>query len=126
MHWAENWVGLPVAPVGRGPDAYDCLGLFLALQRARLGREIPDPRCTMDEAAACRSADKLRPLASRIARDRVLEGDALLFFVDGRALHVGYALDANDMIHAHRDASKIERWTGRRWINRLEGIYRFA
>lgn len=121
--WTRDWIGLPHAPLGRGP-AYDCLGLFLALHKARFGRDLPDPRCTMLQAARERTADQMRPLFRAVAEAQ--EGDALLFRVGGRLLHVGYALDGRDMLHMHHpeDGSLIECWTGTRWRGRLEGIYR--
>ena len=40
MHWSERWLGKPYAVLGRGPDAFDCLGLFMAVQNAEFGLEI--------------------------------------------------------------------------------------
>ena len=37
MHWSERWLGKPYAVLGRGPDAFDCLGLFMAVQNAEFG-----------------------------------------------------------------------------------------
>lgn len=126
MQWASEWVGIPHAKLGRGPDSFDCLGLFLALQKARFGRVLPDPRCTMLQAAREKTADQMRPLFRRV--EKAEEGDALLFRVKGQLLHVGYALDGRDMIHTGSDTgdSRIERWNGTIWLGRLEGIYRFA
>ena len=38
--WTDAWIGIPYQDLGRGPDAYDCLGLFLAVQRVRHNRVI--------------------------------------------------------------------------------------
>lgn len=119
----SDWVGLPYARLGRGPG-FDCLGLFLALQRERHGRAIPDPLCTPLTAVRDGAIDTMRPLFRRVDRPR--EGDALLFHVRGAVLHVGYALDARDMLHVQTDpGSVIERWTAARWASRLEGVYRW-
>ncbi|MEN9059995.1 hypothetical protein [Ponticoccus litoralis] len=75
--WTDDWIGLPYAERGRGPEAFDCLGLWLALQRARFGREIPDPDCTMQAALKRSVVDGLRPQFDRV--DAAEEGDALLF-----------------------------------------------
>ena len=123
--WASEWVGLPHEKMGRGPAAYDCLGLFLALHRARFGRIIPDPGCTMEQATRERTAEALRPLWDRVEPREVAEGDALLFRVRGHILHVGYALDRRDMLHSEH-GSLIERWDSTRWRGRLEGCYRYA
>lgn len=57
----ERWVGLPYAPLGRGPDAYDCWGLVAAVYAAA-GCQLPDPMLQGAEAA-----DQL--LAARAALD---------------------------------------------------------
>ena len=125
--WTDAWVGLPYAVRGRGPTAFDCLGLFIALHLARRGVVIPDPACTMTEALQRGVVDELRPRFRRV--EVAEEGDALLFMMAGRPLHLGYALDNTDMIHTLDDAehcSRIERWNGAGWRGKLEGIYRFA
>lgn len=120
--WTNAWIGLPYAKLGRGPD-YDCLGLYLALQKHRFGRDLPDPRCTMREAARDGVADRLRPLFVPV--DQPEDGDALLFRVGGRLLHVGFAVGAQHMLHIENAAgSVLECWDSTRWRGRLEGIYR--
>ncbi|WP_418592092.1 NlpC/P60 family protein [Ponticoccus sp. (in: a-proteobacteria)] len=125
--WTDDWIGLPYAERGRGPEAFDCLGLWLALQRARFGREIPDPACDMVGAVRLGVVDRYR--TDFISVERAQEGDALLFTMQGRPLHLGYALSDQDMLHTLDDqehCSRIERWRGPSWGGRLEGIYRIA
>lgn len=126
MHWASEWIGLPHEKLGRGPQGFDCLGLFIALHKARFGRVIEDPLCTMQKAVRLRVADGYRDDVIEVVRPDVAEGDALLFLADGRPLHVGFALDGRDMLHTETHASCVECWTGPRWIGKLEGIYRFV
>ncbi|MEM6738939.1 MAG: NlpC/P60 family protein [Pseudomonadota bacterium] len=122
--WSDPWVGLPFEKLGRGPHAYDCLGLYLALVRERLGRELPDPRLTIMDAVRDRRVGALRAEFVRVKEAR--EGDALLFFFGRTAFHVGYALGARDMLHVGEgmDGSAIERWASPLWREKLEGIYR--
>ena len=55
------------------------------------------------------------------------EGDALLFYAHGRPLHLGFALNNQDMLHIDSIAgSRVERWRAAAWLGKLEGIYRFA
>lgn len=123
MQWVNDWVGLSYAKQGRGPDAYDCLGLFLALQAARFGRVLPDPRCTMAEAVRQGVADGLKPLFQPVGCPQ--DGDALLFRVGGRLLHVGFAVGPRHMLHIENEAgSVLECWDSTRWRERLEGVYR--
>ncbi len=121
--WSDEWIGLPYRELGRGPKEYDCLGLFLALQRHRHGRDVFDPLCTMTAAARMRLADQVRPQWRRVARP--VEGAALLFQVKGMELHVGYALGGRFMLHASGEAgqSVIEDFRSSNWGTRLEGIY---
>ncbi|MGB0661333.1 MAG: NlpC/P60 family protein [Mangrovicoccus sp.] len=123
--WTDEWIGLPYQSLGRGPESYDCLGLFLAVQRARYGRILPDPLCTMSEAARRRIVDASMPLWRRV--DHAQEGDAVLFRVRGMVLHVGLALGPQLMLHVEDEAaSVIEDFASVTWGQRLEGIYTYA
>lgn len=128
MTWTDAWIGLRYTARGRGP-AYDCLGLFLALQRVRKGRELPDPLCTMTSALREDLARQhlieghdWRPV------QRAQEGDALLFRLGRRPLHIAYAVDARTMLHIETDGagSCVEDFTGPRWRGQLQGIYRLV
>jgi probable lipoprotein NlpC len=126
MSWTDEWIGRPHEKLGRGPEAFDCLGLFIALHWARFGRVIRDPKCSMEEAIRNRVVTDMRADVREVTRDELQEGDALLFYAGGRALHLGFALDAQDMLHTEKDFSCIERWSGLNWLGKLEGIYRFV
>lgn len=125
--WTDAWVGLPYAELGRGPEAYDCLGLYLAVYAARFGVTIPDPAITrLGSARQDRAWRTIDGLGARV--DQAQEGDALLFLMGGRSLHIGYALNRRDMLHLESDQamSCIETWRSTRWQGRLKGIYRYA
>lgn len=124
--WTDNWIGLPYQELGRGPEQYDCLGLFVALQAVRFGRVIDDPLCTMSRAARQKTADAARKNWGRVPE--ASEGAALLFRVRGMKLHVGYALDDRLMLHTSQATgeSVIEDFRALNWGQRLEGIYAYA
>lgn len=128
MHWTDDWIGRRYQQRGRGP-AYDCLGLFLALQRARMGRDLPDPSCSPAEALRA-GLVAAHTGASGDWREvqRAQEGDALLFRLLGRPLHIAFAVDARQMLHIETDGagSCVEDFTGPRWWPNLEGIYRLV
>jgi len=42
LHWAAEFIGRPWHAGARGPDAFDCWGLFLAIQREHFGRDLPE------------------------------------------------------------------------------------
>ena len=125
--WAEHWIGLPYEEGGRGPG-YDCLGFFLALQKERFGRKLPDPACTMTQAIRRKAFETAEGSGQwkPIDKSLVKEGDALLFRVSGFVLHVGYALNSVDMLHCEKFASEIINWHGVLWASRLQGCYRYA
>lgn len=123
--WTDKWVGLPYRERGRGPDAYDCLGLVIAIWRERFGAEPPDPMIS-----------RLGSLRQRVVRQAVgeltrvetaREGDVLLFFMAGGSFHTGYALNDRDMLHLETDTARscIERFRSPFWAGKLEGIYRY-
>lgn len=123
--WIIDWLALPYQERGRGP-AYDCLGLFLALQKARQGLVMPDPACTVAEAIRRGVVDDHRPTWRRVEVPQ--EGDALLFRIGGRVAHVAYAVSAQDMLHTHETSrqSTLDRIRGATWAPLLEGAYRYT
>ena len=42
MHWATHYIGRSWYAGERGPDAFDCWGLLLAIQRDHFGRDLPE------------------------------------------------------------------------------------
>ena len=126
MHWADAFVGAPHVEMGRGPEGFDCLGLLIAVQRRVFGRTVPDPACSLAQGLRPAHRAALEASVSRVALDDAQEGDALLFFEAGRALHVGVAIDQSLMLHSHRVEACVEAWRGPRWFGKLEGVYRFA
>lgn len=126
MNWTDDWIGIPYQELGRGPESYDCMGLFLTLQRVRNNREIYDPMCTVSEAVRRQIARQEKPLWRRVSDAQ--DGDALLFDVRGHALHIGYAVSNRMMLHTGKDSSGsvLEDFTTMRWRSNLEGIYRYV
>ena len=126
MSWVMRWLGLPYAKDGRGPDAFDCLGLVLAVHASR-GLILPDPLKADPDHRAAAARNPYR----RVDADDAQEGDALLFRGLGTgAMHIGFALDARDMLHIGGDGftvhppSRVETWRTPAWMRRLEGVYR--
>lgn len=120
LGWTDAWIGLPYAPLGRGP-AYDCLGLFMAVQREEFGRRLD---YGLVEIGAAEGVAVARHIGAwrRVVVARL--GDAVLMR-RGQGWHVGIALDNETMLHAEAPASSIDTFRARKWGKRLEGIYRF-
>ena len=130
--WTEAWVGLPYEIGGRGPRAFDCVGLVIALLAARRGIRVADPAERLHDHRAALAAVEAgwRPVEAA----EVGEGDALVFRgVNPGALHVGYAVDGRDMLHTGGraapgspvpQASRVENWARPAWRALLIGAWR--
>lgn len=122
--WTNDWVGVPYSEVGRGPDSYDCLGLYLKLNEVRQGVIIPDPRCTIPSAIRDDVYGKSLGEYSEVSHPE--EGDAILIRSRGHPLHVGYYINPQYMIHCESGiGTTVDRWNGPVWKNRVIGIYRY-
>ena len=122
MHWSERWLGKPYAVLGRGPDAFDCLGLFMAVQNAEFGLSLDYglvPLGPAEEDPRARHIGAWRKVG--VAR----QGDAVLIR-HGRGWHVGVALDNSRMLHCTEPASVIEPYRSPKWGKRLEGVYTYV
>jgi len=123
MHWSTEWIGLPYAEFGRGPSSYDCLGLFMAVQREVFGVYLPFGLVQLGDEENEAHAEFVSTWR-RLGRDEpAQEGDAVLMR-RGRGWHVGVAVDNHRMLHADCRASVIEPFRAGKWGSRLDGVYR--
>lgn len=119
------FVGLPYADGGRGP-AFDCLGLFLHVQRLAFGRELPDPSVLPREWGHDAAGDMLQGSAREVQIGEIRAGDAILFRVSRSLLHVAVAIGGGDMLHTESAVgSTIEKLRAPKWEARRIGVYRF-
>lgn len=123
----SEYVGLPYAPVGRGPTHFDCYGLIQKLYRERLGIELPDHTGYTDvqslEAIALLEAGK----ADWIDVEQPAPWDAVLFKVEGEFHHIGMVIGDGWMIHTTQPTdAALARYTHWRYKPRIEGFYRYA
>ena len=131
--WTDSYLGWPFLEGGRSRAGIDCLGLYLLLNRERLGREIPDLACTRAAAVKHRLAEAQRAAWQPVAPHEVQEGDLVMMKAGGHLAHVGYTLDRDAssdaawMIHIE-DAfgSRLDRTDLQPIASRVEGIYRYA
>jgi cell wall-associated NlpC family hydrolase len=114
--WADL-LGKPWRKDARGPDAYDCAGLLLEIQR-RLGRAVPN--WTSDQSGLDAAAAQWE----RISDPR--PGDAILFTSVDPPWHVSVVCGGGYMIHAREGAGVVrERYNSFPWHARIEGFYRW-
>jgi cell wall-associated NlpC family hydrolase len=110
-------LGKPFQDGGRGPDAFDCVGLLIELQR-RLGRAMPPYESNEHELSMA--------LASWDRVESPEPGDGILIRSDNPRWHIGVVCGGGYMIHAFqaRGVSR-ERYDAFPWHNRIEGFYRW-
>lgn len=120
-HWTDRWLGIPYVPLGRGAEGYDCLGLFMAVQKVEFGLWL---NYGLVEIGAAEGDAVARHIGEWRRVETARPGDAVLMR-RGAGWHVGVALDDTRMLHAEAPASVIDTYRSSKWGRRLDGIYRF-
>lgn len=93
---AESMLGWKYAPLGRGPDGIDCLGVVLAFYAAAMGIPLPDPASgTAAEVLEHNFAAEFNAVENDAYRD----GDVARFSKDGHE-HLGIVL-GRAVLHAY-------------------------
>ena len=109
----------------RGPDAYDCFGLFAELCR-RSGFEIPDHPSPAD-----REQIEEKIMAAAIADWQILRepeiGCAVAIRIGPWVSHIGMVIEGNRFIHANEKTGvTVARLDDVMWVKRIVGFYRYA
>ena len=119
-------IGKPYAAGGRGPEAYDCLGLAMELA-TRLGLQIP--AFASDEAELHRALAAGGYLAE-LERIPAAETRALVLLRSSHPaeVHLGVMLDAHWMLHAAEMTGMVvrQRLADTFWKRRVIAFYRLA
>ncbi|MGO4154335.1 NlpC/P60 family protein [Cupriavidus sp. YAF13] len=105
----NRYVELPYCSGGRGPDAFDCWGLLIFVQRAHFGREMPDLQ--MGDAKASYAAyEQRRASGEWVIIPRPVHGAPALMRA-GMHPHVGTWLEVEGggVLHAQQGAGVV--WT---------------
>ena len=130
-HWAAELIGRPWHAGARGPDAFDCWGLFLAIQREHFGRDLPEIPVDANDLRTVMTTFRDHPERQRwVAVAQPAEGDAVLLRQSRHPVHVGVwlAVDGGGVLHAVKDAGvvfqKLPELLLHGW--RVEGYYRFV
>ena len=123
-------IGLPWIAGARGPAAYDCWGLFLAVQRDHFGRELPEIPVDALDLRAVLDAFTAHPERQRWQTvSQPQEGDAVLMRQSRYPVHIGVWLDIDGggVLHAVRHAGVVFQTLpaleAHGW--RIEGFYCF-
>lgn len=130
MIWANAYVGLPWADLGRDRTGCDCWGLARLVYAEQLGIALP----SYSDAYPC--AGEQAEVAALIGResqvgqwrpvtDRPGPFDLLLFRRGRLASHLGVAIGGGRMLHMDGEAqARIVGLDDIRWRTRLVGAFR--
>lgn len=125
----SEFVGLPWADKGRGPQGYDCWGLLALVYRRLLKIDLPaftDAYVTAAdrEAVAALIAGHCSPWRD-VSIDAVRPLDGVVMLEGGAACHVGLVASPGFVLHMvpERD-SVIEPYTTGKLRRRIAGFFR--
>jgi hypothetical protein len=123
-------IGLPWVVGASGPDAFDCWGLFVTVQRSHFHRTLPENPVDATNLRAVLDAFNGHPERQRWqAVQQPEEGDAVLMRQSRYPVHIGVWLDIDGggVLHAVRHAGVVFQTLAaldaHGW--RIEGFYRF-
>lgn len=110
---------------GRGPDTFDCFGLFAELCRRR-GMAIPDHPTSADFRQ--RQCDiQIEAAAQWIELDTPEVGCAVVLRIGPWMSHIGMVLEGGKFIHASKCSGiTVARLDDVMWTQRIAGFYRYA
>lgn len=110
---------------GRGPNTFDCFGLFAELCRRR-GLAIPDHPSPADLKQ--READIQGEAAQHwIPLDAPEVGCAVVLRIGPWMSHIGMVMEGGKFIHANkRSGVTVANLDDAQWVRRIAGFYRFS
>ena len=128
--YIRNLIGRPWIAGARGPEAYDCWGLFLEVQRTQFNRELPEIPVDALNIKEVLNAFSHHPERQRWQKvKQPTEGDAILMRQSRYPVHIGVWLDIDGggVLHAVQHAGVVYQMLtaleAHGW--RIEGNYRF-
>lgn len=122
----RDMIGKPFVEGARGPDGYDCYGVFFEINR-RLGKRVPN---TKHIAVACVEAieneiDSYLWMFDPV--EKPAPGDGVLIRGDrGRLSHIGVIVERDKFMHASAEQVHVSRLNHPLWRDRIKGIYRYV
>jgi hypothetical protein len=131
VHELTGLIGLPWVVGAAGPDAFDCWGLFVTVQRQCFGCDLPQNPVDATNLRAVLDAFNGHPERQRWKSvDQPAAGDAVLMRQSRYPVHIGVWLDIDGggVLHSVRHAGVVFQTLAaldaHGW--RIEGFYRFA
>lgn len=119
----DGLIGKPFKAGGRGPDAFDCVGLAVEVQRRR---GLPQPPFLSDEVELHRQLAAGGALCDAQRLETAEPGCFVLLrsFEEGHH-HIGIMIDRFTMLHCRREIGVAREVLARSlWARRVIGFYR--
>jgi len=126
-NWAGIYVGIPYESKGTGPG-FDCWTFYKYVFGIERGITIPDNNNDYINANDMESVHNyFKNSKDEWEEIKVPEVYCLIMMkIAGEPVHVGMCLDNEYMIHTLKGhAAAIEKYTGKKWKNRIEGFYKW-
>lgn len=119
----DEYIGIPFAYHGRGPDSYDCFGFLMEMYRKYRGVELPDYT----------SSDEIERIAKLVAAGLedwtpVPEQPhvAVLMRVSGYGAHVGFTVGNGMFVHTWEGSKGVVLEHLDTWKHRIMGFYDYV
>ncbi len=123
--FCKKAIGVPFKTLGRSSEAWDCWGLMCEAYKEIFNIELP----RYDKHyRSVKEKDVIEQLYKDGAEcgwykvDKVQGGDAILIYMEGRAVHVGLAINNEKMLHVDFGVNTCLQYIK---YFRVEGIYRY-
>lgn len=124
--WVSNYIGIPYMEKGQSFEASDCLGLVELVYKNVLGITLPDYNhinCNnLKNVSLLMIEEEQSGRWEKV--DKPQENCVILMNICAYPVHTGIVLNDEYMLHSLKGHnSAVERFTGAKWKNRIEGYY---
>jgi len=129
MKGLKELIGLRYGNRGRGPDEFDCYGLFIKASKELFNHEVPDYLDyykSDDPTSVTQSIDGHKQTWTHIEFGSELPGDVIILTIKAMPVHVGIVLGNKKMLHTLPGKNAcIDIYTTISWRKRIQGFYRW-
>ena len=119
----SDLLGKPYKAHARGPEAYDCYGLVIEVEK-RLGHTMPDLYTKLSNSDQWEfdphNVDFASEMTGMVKTDKPSFGDVIVFFKKGRIYHTAVYLKNDDFIQCNRESVHISNL---KYINETIEVY---
>ena len=115
----EQYIGLPYKQNGRTREGLDCYGLLYLIEKEGFGKVIRELAGVLDGTDVSGLVEENRPTIVGEQVSTPVDGDAVLFYMQGKPVHVGvywqdgliHASDKRGVIYEKLSSPMLKRFT---------------